>query len=191
MDNPRYGTEPPENLPLLSYDGVVGRLLAGPGLGSVVGPFATVTPTQLIDYIFQPNSNLVHIVPLPLDNCLVYVYQGSGSVCGTHVSMYDILRLDATDANMRDIHIQSDNDSDMAILLFSGKMLKEPIAWRGPFVMNTEKELQQTYADYKSGNLLLQRVPWNYKILSEFPAHYHGLNDTTFSSWEEYQDIKT
>ena len=29
MDDPRYGTEPPENIPVLHGDGSVGRLLAG------------------------------------------------------------------------------------------------------------------------------------------------------------------
>jgi redox-sensitive bicupin YhaK (pirin superfamily) len=39
-------------------------------------------------------------------------------------------------------------------LLVSGKPLKEPIAWRGPIVMNTEVELRQAFAEYQAGTFL-------------------------------------
>jgi redox-sensitive bicupin YhaK (pirin superfamily) len=39
-------------------------------------------------------------------------------------------------------------------LLVSGEPLREPIARRGPFVMNTEEELDRAWADYRSGRLV-------------------------------------
>jgi quercetin 2,3-dioxygenase len=39
------------------------------------------------------------------------------------------------------------------ILLAAGRPLHEPIARRGPFVMNTEAEIEQAYADYRAGVL--------------------------------------
>jgi quercetin 2,3-dioxygenase len=41
------------------------------------------------------------------------------------------------------------------ILVAAAKPLHEPIVQRGPFVMNTEGEIQQAYADYRSGILTL------------------------------------
>ena len=39
-------------------------------------------------------------------------------------------------------------------LLISGKPLGEPIAWRGPIVMNTDEEIQQAFEAYRNGTFV-------------------------------------
>jgi hypothetical protein len=39
-------------------------------------------------------------------------------------------------------------------LLVSGRPIKEPIAWRGPVVMNTEEELEITFREIRSGTFI-------------------------------------
>ena len=36
-------------------------------------------------------------------------------------------------------------------LLISGRPLREPVAWGGPFVMNTREEVLQAFDDYRQG----------------------------------------
>ena len=45
-------------------------------------------------------------------------------------------------------------DEGIRFLLVSGKPLEEPVAWRGPIVMNTNAELQQAYAELRAGTFI-------------------------------------
>ena len=45
-------------------------------------------------------------------------------------------------------------DEGVRFLLVAGRPLKEPVAWYGPIVMNTQKELQQAFQDLQDGTFL-------------------------------------
>jgi len=42
-------------------------------------------------------------------------------------------------------------------LLVSGEPVEEPVAWRGPIVMNTTEELRQAYAELNAGTFIRAR----------------------------------
>ncbi len=44
--------------------------------------------------------------------------------------------------------------SDVRFLLFSGKPLREPVAWYGPIVMNTRADLRKAFEEYEAGTFL-------------------------------------
>ena len=49
-------------------------------------------------------------------------------------------------------------DAGVRFLLVSGKPLREPVAWRGPIVMNTEEELRLAFAEYAEGTFLKHKA---------------------------------
>jgi redox-sensitive bicupin YhaK (pirin superfamily) len=45
-------------------------------------------------------------------------------------------------------------DAGVRFLLVSGRPIREPVAWYGPIVMNTEQELRQAYAELRDGTFI-------------------------------------
>ena len=121
MDDPRYGTEPPENIPLLSnlaaYPGVTARVLAGEvavpsptgtydTIGQTAkGPFQTVQDVQMVDFELSANATYIHYLQPVLNNCMIYVYKGTGKLCGREVPPLHVIHLDASDSSSRGIEL--------------------------------------------------------------------------------------
>ena len=52
----------------------------------------------------------------------------------------------------RDGHqLSLEANNDAVVLLLSGEPIDEPIVGHGPFVMNSEHEIHQAFADFQSG----------------------------------------
>jgi len=169
MEDPRYGTVPPEDMPTVdAAEGVLLRILAGEALG-VKGPFKTVQPVQMIDFELKSDSKATFNVGAGLDTVIAYVYEGAleGLNGKEAIEGGSVILLDASDDDRRGLEMVAANHSGANVLLFAGKKLKEPVAWHGPIVMNTQNQIRDTIRDIQSGRFPPKRVAWNYKRFSE------------------------
>ena len=59
---------------------------------------------------------------------------------------------------MRFLHVhpvrQEHSEKGIRFLFVSGKPIEEPVAWRGPIVMNTDEELRQAYRELREGTFI-------------------------------------
>jgi redox-sensitive bicupin YhaK (pirin superfamily) len=168
MDDPKYGTEPPESIPQEQVNpGAKARLLSG-ALRDRTGAMKAQCDIQMIDFELDPSSSVTHVLPTGLDTCMLYCYGGSGKVAGQSVPQGGIALLDATNDGERGFEFVA-GAAGAQFMLFAGKKLKEPIAWHGPIVMNTDAEIRQCFGELQSGTFPPKRVPWNYKVIATKP----------------------
>ena len=178
MDDPRYGTISSESIPVIKNQRMESRLLAGT-VESQIGPFETVTPVQIIDVSLAGKGSYRHTVPENYDNCLVYVYRGKAAICGAVVSKRSVVRLDASRGHKRTLEIVNVADEETCFLVFAGVRLNEPIAWHGPFVMNSRAEVIEAILEYQQGTFLKRCAQWDYKRIASGPSMDKSRKDHT------------
>jgi redox-sensitive bicupin YhaK (pirin superfamily) len=148
-----------EVAPLSSPDGgALVRVIAGDVAGHA-GPGSTYSPMTLVHATLSPGARLV--LPWRADyNALVYVMAGDGSVGPDRrpISSGQLAVFGPGDAITVDAQpIQESRNPSLDVLVLGGRPIGEPVAWMGPFVMNTREEVLQAMADYQAGRL--GRIP--------------------------------
>ncbi|MGH9041241.1 MAG: pirin family protein [Acidimicrobiia bacterium] len=156
MISPRYQDLRADRQTLLSSPdgGALVRLIAG-DLAGHTGPGATHTPITLAHATLRPGAALT--LPWPVEfNALVYVLAGQGTVGaeGRPVAMGQLAVLGAGDFITATAAPRQEGPApDLELLFLGGRPIREPIAWMGPFVMNTRAEILQTVEDFQAGRL--------------------------------------
>jgi redox-sensitive bicupin YhaK (pirin superfamily) len=155
MTQPRYQEILSNRIPEINRaDGTRIRVIAGT-VDDAQGPVTKIVadPTYL-DITLPSDSAFFH----PIErghNVIAYVFQGEGIFGitdageGEAISYPKLMVFDDGDL----IKVQT-TDQPVRFLLISGKPLHEPIARWGPFVMNTQQEIQQALDDLRNGTFV-------------------------------------
>jgi redox-sensitive bicupin YhaK (pirin superfamily) len=119
--------------------------------GGAEGPVRDiVTDPEYLDVAVPPNAAFAHPTK-PGHTAFAYVIDGKGvfapgvdpSTDGTLVHWDDGDRVEVTTGR-----------TPVRFLFVSGRPLREPVAWYGPIVMNTEEELRTAFEEFKKGTFI-------------------------------------
>ncbi|XP_072071409.1 pirin-like protein isoform X2 [Arachis hypogaea] len=150
MIEPNYQELLSENIPSAEQEGVEVRVIAGEAMG-VHSPVYTRTPTMFLDFTLRPGAELHQSIPETW-NSFVYVIEGEGvfgSPTSSPTGPYHVLVLSQGDGLSVWNNNNNSSSKPLRFVLIGGQPLNEPVAQYGPFVMNTQSEIEKTIEDYQ------------------------------------------
>jgi redox-sensitive bicupin YhaK (pirin superfamily) len=152
MMNPRYQEIKSRQIPVVKPEADVSvRVICGTFNG-VTGPARDIiADPQFLDVTLGPDT--VFSCPVPKEHTAVaYIIGGEGTFAtseGHRMRNRDVILFgDGSPIESRS------SDAGLRFLLISGKPIGEPVAWRGPIVMNTREELRQAFLEYQDGTFI-------------------------------------
>jgi hypothetical protein len=156
MMEPRYREVKNELIPEFQIDkSVTIRIISGE-VNDKKGPVRDlVVDIEYLDVAMKPGTEFDHIIKKGYQ-VFAYVIEGSGyfdaekkkNIGKEHLVIFkdgDEVKIAA-------------NDTVLRFLLISGKPLGEPVAWKGPIVMNTQEELQIAFDEYRNGTFIKHNI---------------------------------
>ncbi len=169
MRDPRYRDVKKADIPVVELaGGVTARVICG-AVGPTRGPVRDIViDPEYLDITMPRGSEFVHPAK-PGYTVIAYVFEGEGCFAGdAPESSYEVEPASTFDLERRPV--QGDrsvilfgdgdrvrattSDSPVRFLLLAGRPLGEPVAWRGPIVMNTQEELRTAFREYRDGTFI-------------------------------------
>ena len=154
MMEPRYRGITADEIPVVEAEGTRVRVICGE-LGASTGPVRDVViEPEYLDVELDPLTGWTH--PTPVDHTVfAYLFEGSArfgtAAAETHAAPGTIVLLGEGDLVM-----VTAGASGARFLFVGGRPLREPIAWRGPIVMNTREELDVAWRELRDGTFVKQ-----------------------------------
>ena len=157
MIEPRYQGVKAAQIPMVEQDGAWVRVIAGT-VGGVTGPVADVfADPEYLDVMLRPGAVWEH--PTPAGHTVfAYVYQGDARFEGEEQPAGAARGRVVLFGDGDSVKVAA-GDSGAGLLLASGRPLREPIAWRGPIVMNTLAELDEAWLELQAGTFVKHGRP--------------------------------
>lgn len=153
MCKPVYQDVPREKIPEIITDNKIKiKLICGEFNGKK-GPVEKIHSDPTFFDVVIPKNTTFEYATKKEDNVFMYIYKGSAFFDeNVKVDAFNVILFE--EGNI--IKITSGKEGT-GILLFAGKPIKEPIAWNGPIVMNTDEELKIAHAEYENNNFIREK----------------------------------
>jgi redox-sensitive bicupin YhaK (pirin superfamily) len=151
---PRYQELPAARLPrATSADGKARvTVIAGEALGQRA-VIETRTPISYLDWTLEPGAEVTQAVPAG-HRGLAFVFGGAVQLGEARRVVKDgQLAILGQEGDALMLSVEAAAPGAARVLLLSGAPLEEPLARYGPFVMNTQQELEEAFEDYRAGRL--------------------------------------
>lgn len=146
MVEPQYIGLQKQDIPAVEFDNGKAVLNAVSGnWDGTKGAFQPLTDVQLATVHFKEGGKLALDIAQER-NVFFYIISGNLRVNGQAAKMHHLVEF-----NNDGSRIEIEASSDAAVLLGHAAPFGEPVVAQGPFVMNTEQEIQQAYEDYSAG----------------------------------------
>ena len=155
MGHPRYQEVNAASIPCVEAGGVQVRLVAGE-YGGVRGPVTEIAAQPLyMDVTLEPGAQFD--LPVPAGHSMVaYLFEGGalfGQGEGQEGEFVQAVRMLVFEDGDH-FRAQAGPDGHARFMLMAGAPFKEPIFPYGPFVMNTQEEIQHALADLRNGTFV-------------------------------------
>ena len=142
---PGYTDLQPESMPWQALPGGRIRVLAGTWAG-VTGPARTPAKIAYAHLELEPGARFEHAIPTGWTAAVVPLH-GTIRIEGRAIPADSVALLGEGDA------LALEAISPLSLMLLAGEPIGEPIAHYGPFVMNTQAEIEQALLDYQQGRM--------------------------------------
>lgn len=153
MSEPKYQDIQGELVPSVTLAPRAHARIVSGELDGVRGPLRSVAGDPLyLDITLDANGRVA--IPVPSGHtAFAYVIEGALGT-GTDESAYYAPGAVILFERMGDTIALRAPSAGARLLLISGAPLNEPIAWRGPIVMNTDEELRRAFAELSEGTFI-------------------------------------
>lgn len=150
MAPPRYHGATRADIPLIERDGVAVRVIAGEYQGHKGALTPEIIPALFLDVDLAPNATwLFETDP----EATVYLYILRGEAHFDEHSGPQALKRAVLFGPGEQIRVRAE-EAGVRFVLGQARPLREPVAWGGPIVMNTQAELDQAFAELEAGTFI-------------------------------------
>jgi quercetin 2,3-dioxygenase len=147
MITPKYRGIEKKQIPTVETDGAKVKVIAGKVAGTTGPVHDLAIEIEYFDVELAAGKTFEHIVPKG-NTVFAYVIEGGVETAGRQVQQGQCAVFG------EGIKVKISAVKDSRFLFVSGEPLGEPVAWRGPIVMNTEEELDVAFEELELGTFI-------------------------------------